>query len=130
MPRYKIITLVDITRGNPNRTETDPKKISQQANFNSLIQCIGLRANVSWRDDPKKHTGRLPLPLIGKANHWTWEFEVEREDVFLKGTDAAGLLKDDLQGVPILNNLDNTEEFSPSIFQTVGNKANIWITII
>ena len=52
MPRYKIITLVDITRTNPDRSERDQLKVSQQANFNSLIQAIGLRSNVDWERDP------------------------------------------------------------------------------
>ena len=108
MPRYKIITLVDISRSDPNRVEQDELKISQQANFNSLVQAIGLRSNIEWTVDPKKYTGSLPYPLEGKAAHWIWEFEVEREDVFLKDNNPAGLLIDDLHGVPIIDNLENT----------------------
>jgi hypothetical protein len=44
MARYKITTLVDITRTNPSRAETDVLKIAQQANFNSLIQAEDLCA--------------------------------------------------------------------------------------
>jgi len=84
MPRYQIITLVDITRSRADRSETDKIKMGQQSNFNALIQTIGIRSNLSWTSDPKKHTGSLPHPLEGKANHWIWEFDVEREDVFLK----------------------------------------------
>lgn len=127
MPRYKIITLVDITRSNPDRTETDRIKLGQQANFNSLIQAIGLRANVEWSTDPKRHSGSLPLPLIGKAVHWTWEFDVERDDVFLKDDNPVGLLLEDLHGVPIVNGLNTTVDIFPSALQTRGDNANIWI---
>ena len=57
MPWYSIISLVDITRTNPSRDEVDKKMLAQQANFNSLIQAIGLRSNVEWEQDPIKHTG-------------------------------------------------------------------------
>ncbi len=127
MARYKIITLVDITRTGIHRDEDDSTKRNQQANFNSLIQCIGLRSNVEWSSDPKKHTGSLPYPLEGKANHWIWEFEVEREDVFLQDTDSVGLLIDDLHGVPIINNLDNSVDIYPAAFQTKGDNINTFV---
>lgn len=130
MARYQIITLVDVTRTNPARSETDSLKIAQQSNFNSLLQAIGLRSNVDWVRDPKMNTGRLPDNIEGKANHWIWEFDVEREDVFLKDNDPVGLLKDDLHGVPIIDNLLNTVELNPSAFQTKGDAINTWLSII
>ena len=69
MPRYQITTLVDITRTDPTRSETDKLKLAQQANFNSLLQAIGLRSNVAWVKDPVMKTGRLPDPLDGAAAH-------------------------------------------------------------
>jgi hypothetical protein len=130
MPRYKIVTLVDITRSDPDRKEPNKFKVGQQANFNSLIQAIGLRANIEWSVDPRKHNGSLPLPLVGKAVHWTWEFDVERDDVFLKDNDPVGLLLDDLHGVPIVGLLENSVDIHPLVFQTRGDNTNIWITII
>ncbi len=128
MPRYKIVTLVDITRSNPARYDSDPVRNGQQANFNSLVQAIGLRSNIEWSTDPKRHSGSLPLPLVGKAAHWIWEFDVEREDVFLKDDDPTALLKEDLHGVPIVVQLNNTEDIHPAVFQTEGPKTNIWIS--
>lgn len=130
MARYQIITLVDITRTNPHRSETDKKKISQQANFNSLLQAIGLRSNVSWVTDPKMNTGALPADIDGKANHWIWTFDVEREDVFLEGNDPVALLVNDLHGVPIIDDLDNSIEITPAAFQTKGKNQNTWLSIM
>jgi hypothetical protein len=130
MARYKIITLVDITRSNPTRSETDQLKLGQQSNFNSLIQTIGLRGNLEWNNDPCDIHGALPFPLTGKARYWTWEFSTEREMLFHKEANPVGLLEDDLQGVPIIDNLNNTVEFKIPIFQTSGNNQNIWIEII
>jgi hypothetical protein len=127
MERYKITTLVDITRSKATRTETDRLKIGQQANFNSLIQAIGIRANIEWDTDPKFLDGRLPDFIQGSGSYWIWEFYTERDSVFAKGNDSVFLLKEDLQGVPIINRLNNTVEIFPAIFQTKGTNQNIWI---
>jgi hypothetical protein len=128
MPRYQLITLVDITRTNPTRSETDQYKLGQQANFNTLLQSIGLRSNVTWDTDPKELTGALPRPLDGKANHWLWVFEVERDQVFTKDGDPVGLLLEDLHGVPVVDQLNNSAELIPAAFQTRGSNSNIWIS--
>lgn len=130
MARYKIITLVDITRTNPTRAETDKLKLNQQANFNSLVQAIGLRSNVEWNHDPKLFTGALPDDIDGKANHWIWEVDVEREDVFLLDGNPVGLLVNDLHGVPVIDDLTNSVEITPAAFQTKGKNQNTWAYII
>lgn len=130
MARYKIITTVDITRSMVTRPSDGIIEFGQQSNFNSLVQSIGLRSNITWEGDPKKHTGRLPDPLTGKADHWVWEFDVEREDVFLKENDPVGLLMEDLHGVPIIDGLENTVDLDPAVFQTRNGKQNIWVEII
>lgn len=128
MPRYQIVTLVDITRTNPTRSETDQHLLGQQANFNTLLQSIGLRSNVEWTVDPTECKGILPHPLEGKANYWTWTFEVEREEVFTKDEDPVGLLLDDLHGVPIIGQLNNSVDIDPPVFQAQGPKTNIWVS--
>jgi hypothetical protein len=128
MPRYKIVTLVDITRSNPSRSETNSLQKGQQANFNSLIQAIGIRSNLNWDTDPVMHTGALPQPLEGKATHWVWEFYTERDEVFTKGDDSVGLLLDDLNNVPVVPDLLNTVDIDPAAFQTRGSKLNIWVS--
>ncbi len=127
MKKYKIITLIDITRSGATRTETDKIKIGQQANFNSLVQAIGIRSNVDWTNDPKQAEGRLPHDIGGKARYWSWVFHCERDDVFLKDGDPVGLLKDDINGVPIVPQLNNNVDISPSCFITSGEKSNTWI---
>lgn len=130
MQHFKIVSLVDITRSNPSRVETDKIKLGQQANFNSLIQAIGLRSNVEWDQDPEQHSGRLPTPIDGAATYWIWQFSVERDNVFQKTNNPAGLLLDDLEGVPVVNLLNNSADITPSIFQTKGQHINIWISLI
>lgn len=130
MQRLRIITLVDITRSKASRAETDRLKIAQQANFNTIVQTIGIRSNIEWDVDPTMETGRLPEPLEGKANHWVWEFSIERDFVFQEGNDPVGLLIKDLHNIPIISNLNNSVDIEPAAFQTIGKNQNTWITII
>ncbi len=130
MPRYKIITLVDITRTKSTKLDSDEHKLKQQSNFNSLRQAIELRSNVEWLRDPLKKTGRLPDDIEGKAIHWIWEFEVERDEVFLKNGDPVALLKEDVHGVPIIPDLDNDKIIDPAAFRTLGDNLNTWIFML
>jgi hypothetical protein len=130
MARYQIVTLIDITRSQPDRDDSDTTLLGQQANFNSLLQAIGLRSNVEWLRDPKKHTGRLPEPASGKATHWIWEFDCERDEVFSQDGDPVYLLVHDLNHVPVIVDLENSEDINPAAFQTQGDMINTWVTMI
>lgn len=129
MAVYELHTLVDVTRTQPTRAETNQQKLAQQANFNTLIQVLELRSNISWNIDPKEETGTLKY-TSGKATHWIWQFESERDDVYLDGTDPVGLLVKDLNNVPIINGLNNSVDIHPAVFKSIGKDANIWITEI
>lgn len=130
MPRYRITTLVDITRTNAARSEPNELKSSQQANFNSLIQAIGMRSNVDWQSDPEKHEGRLPSPWQGKAVYWIWEFDVERDEIFDKDGDPVALLKEDLNGVPIIVGLEESSDLEKPAFITLNGNTNTRVEII
>ena len=123
MARYTIRTTVDITRSNPDRADPDQIKQAQQSNFNSLIQGIGMRANITWPNDPIK------LEEDG-TSIWSWQFEVEREDTFLLENDPVGLLKQDLHGIPIIKNLTETVKFDKACFLTINGNQNIWISAV
>jgi hypothetical protein len=130
MTRYKIITLIDITRTNPTRVEQDPTILGQQANFNTFLQGIGMRANIEWEQDPTMDTGVLPLPFEGKATYWTWEFIVERDQVFELDNDPVALLVQDLHNIPVVSNLMNDIDLYPAAIQTQGDSINTYISII
>lgn len=124
---YHLTTLVDITRTNTRRTD-DLLRCSQQANFDALVQGIGLRANVLWDLDPVMINGKIPY-TDGKATHWNWTFIVEQQDVFLKNNDPVGLLLDDLNHIPVITGLNDTAYFEKDAFITQGKLTNTWISI-
>jgi hypothetical protein len=75
------------------------------------------------------YTGTLPDPFEGKANHWVWTFDTERDDTFLTGTDPVGLLLDDLHGVPIIDQLNNSVDIYPAVVKTKGKGINTSVVI-
>ena len=85
------------------------------------------RGMAAWS---KKLTGRLPEPASGKATHWIWEFDCERDQVFLQDGDPVYLLVHDLDHVPIITGLDNSTDIDPAAFQTQGDTINTWVTMI
>lgn len=127
MERYKVITLVDITRSQPSRNETDRLKLGQQSNFNSLMQTIGLRANVVDFVDPVYKKGTLPDPFDGKAAYWTFEFTVEQDNVFGTQDNPTLLLDQDLHGVPAVDQLNNTIDMKVSVFDTKSSNMNTFV---
>lgn len=127
MPTYELITLVDITRSQPKRTDTDKLRLAQQANFNTLCQAIGLRSNFEYYQNPIEETGSLPHDIGGKATYWKWTFITERDDTFLEGNDHTSLLRKDLHCVPVINDLNNSVDIDPAVFSTEGKNVNTWV---
>ena len=127
MPTYELITLVDITRSQPKRTDTDKLRLAQQANFNTLCQAIGLRSNFEYYQNPIQETGSLPRDIGGKATYWRWTFVTERDDTFLEGNDQTLLLRKDLHYIPIIDGLNNSVDIDPAVFSTEGKNINTWV---
>ena len=124
MNKYIIQTQVDITRTRPQRDDPDEIKQSQQANFNSLRQAIELRANISDDTNPVRKEGKFPDGLKGSGVWWEYTFTVEREMVYDREGDPVALLREDLNGVPIISGLNNSVEFDLNVFNTRGEKIN------
>ena len=127
MQTYQVITTVDITNPEVARGCNDRILAGQQSNFNSLVQAINLRSNISWRSNPERNNGGLPWPAEGRATHWIWNFDTERDDVFATPESPVSLLLSDLDNVPIVANLENSTDFSIPVFKPFDN---IWITKI
>lgn len=119
--RYKIYTLVDITRTNQYRNETGRELARhQQQNFDTVIQTIGMRGNVSYIEDP---VIKIDIPkkynLKGNdlSNIWIFNWEVDREDLFLHENDPLYRLKEDFDMVPYISGLTEIIKHEPAIFR-------------
>jgi len=87
---------------------------NQQRNWETLTQLISMRTNLSDLTEPRCHKGT-----------WTFEFETETADAFGPPDNPVSVLLSDAEGVPMINNLNNTRELS-SVLQTKSSGQNIW----
>ena len=127
-------TLVDITATGVIRgQDPDNAERNQQRNWETLLQCIGLRTQPQNIQEPITST----LEDIGAAEFgdfytgtqkiWTWSWTVEREGVYdLADVPLAGLLQD-IEQVPIITGLEETARFMLPIFYPYGTIKNIYI---
>ena len=87
---------------------------NQQRNWETLIQLISLRAQIFELLEP-----------LGYGGTWSFEFEVETPDVFGPAENPVSILTMDADGIPMINNLNNTRELAP-VLKTTGTDQNIW----
>ena len=78
---------------------------NKQRNWETITQLISLRTQVDNVTQP-----------VHKDNHWTFEFEVESDNIFSLEGDPLAVLKQDCADVPMLLGQDNT----------VLHSSNIW----
>ena len=118
MQRFRITTLVDISRTQVFKEYIDPLKKKQQDNYNTLHQTLEMRAIIFSDKDPERQT----IDWNGKKElSWVWEFYTERDDIFLHGDDPAALLKKDLEYVPFINGCEETAKFKNCFFSVPNN---------
>lgn len=127
--RHLLFTTVDITQTNV-RTKSDIDDWSlqrnQQRNFDTVVQTLGLRSqpiNINVMqivNDPRLFGLGSNLPET--CNIWQMQFDIEHEDAFGENCEVA--LKD-LNYVPLINGLTETEPSFPPVFQTTGTFKNI-----
>jgi len=77
----------------------------------------------------KNYLGAITVCLKAKPIIGFWTFDTERDDVFLQDDDPVALLVEDLHGVPIIDQLENTVDIYPAVFKTRGDDINTWIKI-
>ncbi len=123
--RYKIYTLVDITKTGQYRNEPGRELARlQQQNFDTVLQTIGMRANLSYVTPPKV---KIDIPknynMKGDelSNIWIFDWEVDREDLFLYNDDELYRLKEDFDLVPYISGLTETVKNEPAIFRSGEN---------
>jgi hypothetical protein len=131
---YTGITLVDITAtGVIRHTAANELQRNQQRNWETVLQCIGIKAQPQHIDGPYivedtevDSTSHFPEIYYGKQRCWVFSFGVEYEDVFLKDADPVGALDDAFTQVPIICGLEETARFMLPIFYPYGAIKNIY----
>jgi hypothetical protein len=129
---YTGVTLVDITAtGVIRHTTADENRRNQQRNWETVLQCIGIKAQPQLIDGPYCKTVMVdestifPDIYFGEQRVWFFSFGVEHEDVFLYNDDPVGILDEAFAKVPIICGLEETARFMLPIFYPYGAIKNI-----
>jgi hypothetical protein len=126
---YKLYTLVDITNTGQYRLEPGKEQDRcREQNFNTVLQTLGLRSNISFRSKPQ--TLEVGGRLVGFDTDkiirvWRFDWTTEQENVYLLDNDPIGILKKDFHLVPYINNLRETMEQQYAVFVTQNPGSNI-----
>jgi len=134
MKFYTCATLVDITATGIIRHTTENEfQRNQQRNWETVLQCIGLRAQPQLIDGPYSKEFEIDQSSIfgeyfygTKQLVWYFSFGVDAEDVFLLDGDPVGQLNRDVEQVPIICGLEETARFILPIFYPYGAIKNIY----
>lgn len=132
MKFYTGVTLVDITAtGVIRSTSENELQRNQQRNWETVLQCIGIKAQPQLIEGPYRKTLLInettvfPEIYFGQQEVWFFSFGVEYEDVFLLNDDPVGVLDETFSQVPIICGLEETARFILPIFYPYGAIKNI-----
>jgi hypothetical protein len=126
---YKLYTLVDITHTKQHRAEPGKENLRwKEQNFQTVLQTLGIRANVSYYLDPEiiETKGRVAgFDTDELVRVWRFDFYTEHDYLFEKDGDPVGHLKEDFEMVPYISGLDEAMEQNYAVFVTDGPSKNI-----
>lgn len=132
MKFYTGVTLVDITATGVIRSTSDNElQRNQQRNWETVLQCIGIKAQPQLIEGPYRKTVLIdettifPDIYFGQQEVWFFSFGVEYEDVFMHNDDPVGVLDEAFSQVPIICGLEETARFILPIFYPYGSIKNI-----
>ena len=130
-------SLVDITETGVIRDHAGQElERNQQRNWETVLQCIGLRAqpmNIRKYTAPDLMTDltgyKFGEMYTGKHKVWNFKFSIEHEGVFARDDDALYFLNESFNEVPVITFLSETARFLLPIFHTTGPIKNIYFNI-
>jgi hypothetical protein len=129
---FQGFTLVDITATGVTRSKNvDDIQRNQQRNWETVLQCIGLRAqpqNITVPQYTDMDVGGFQFGDLysGKHRVWTWSWTVDQSDVYDIGDKKLIGLVTDFEQVPIVCGLEETARFMLPIFYPHGAIKNIY----
>jgi hypothetical protein len=126
---YKLYTTIDITHTGQFRNEPGRElERWQEQNFNTILQTIGIRANITFRHGPElfEMGGQTCGFEFGHtARVWRFDFYTEQDFMFELDNDHVGILKEMFAGVPYIADLTEQVEQNYAVFVTDGPNRNI-----
>jgi hypothetical protein len=128
---FQGFSLVDITATGVTRGGNDSIERNQQRNWETVLQCIGLRTQPQNIQPPVVITTEVDFLEFGdfySGIHqiWKWSWTVEGTEVYNLPNKPLGGLQQDFEQVPIITYLTETARFMLPIFYPYGSIKNIY----
>lgn len=122
MPCFRLQTLVDITETQEYRPSNGQVKYRQQQNYQTVINIIGLRANVIPRSNTLETSSTKTFGSFYKDKQkiWTFDFDIELEKAV-----SIDMLLHDFDNIPIITGLEETAKIKNDLILTNGEFKNI-----
>jgi len=126
-------SLVDITAtGVIRSSDSEDIARNQQRNWETVLQCIGLRTQPLHIKLPQKFEDKVELYNFGEfysgvQTIWQWSWAIEAEGVYDLPGKTLGALNTDFEQVPVITGLNETARFILPIFHPYGAIKNIFI---
>ena len=130
--RHRGYSLIDITKTNVTKYTPELERMrNKQRNWETVMQVLGLRTQIMSSKQLPTETKDLSnfkfgSGYTGKHRIWTFEFEVEFENLYLQDRDSYAILKKDFAQTPVLLGLDETVIPPVALFYTDGPSKNIY----
>ena len=128
---FQGFSLVDITATGIIRGNDDSQERNQQRNWETVLQCIGLRTQPHHIQDPVNadiEIDRLEFGDFYSGVHkvWLWQWAVEGSGIYDTPGKELGGLHQDFEQVPVITGLNETARFMLPIFYPYGTIKNIY----
>ena len=128
--KFRIQTLIDITETRARRQSEDKFAYKQEANFQTVLQTIGMRVNIEYENSPTFEEVSIGKMLFddkykGKQMLWTFDFDIEYEDAL-----TLEMLEGDFDLIPIITGLNETIELNKALFKTTGKDVNTLFSVV
>ena len=100
----------------------------QNSNFNTMIQLLQMRGNITWEIPPMRINETLGNSAFGSAYEgkqmsWHFAFFTEQSDVYGEPQEPTAQLMDDFHLVPILSFCKETATFPTATFTTQDSRT-------
>lgn len=130
---YELYTLVDITDTGDTNPTGNTKEYRQNQNLQTLIQSLGMRAQIFVDDvsiktdkDSKLNFGEV---YSGKLKYWRMRFSSDINDPWKKEDDEFFFAMNDLNNTPVYNGLDE-KIYNDGLLISFGELKNTYIKIL
>lgn len=117
---YLLYTTVDITHTGQHRLERGKEsEFYKEQNFQTVLQTLGLRANVSFTKPPQSLIANGSIFGFNVKEPiciWQFNFSVEQDHLYLLNDSEVGYMIKDFTGVPFISGLNEFVEQNYDVF--------------